>query len=46
LLFRIGGVGDNRGELSLALGLTPAANPYAIVRGGSFLREDEEMEER
>jgi hypothetical protein len=30
LLFRIEGVRDNGGELSHALGLTPAANHYAI----------------
>jgi chromosomal replication initiation ATPase DnaA len=32
-------------ELSRALGLTPAAIHYAIVRGENFLKEDKEIEE-
>jgi putative transposase len=32
-------------QLSQALGLTPAAIHYAIVRGENFLREDKEVEE-
>jgi hypothetical protein len=32
-------------QLSRAIGLTPAAIHYAIVRGENFLREDKEVEE-